>query len=93
LKKTQLAIANILQENKELRQQLAAKTLEVLASQGREGNMTWIKRQLIEAQDTITQLRKTQRLLEERNVKHFIEREVTGEKVRAALASMQKKHD
>jgi hypothetical protein len=61
LKQAQLAIAELYQENRELRQQLAAKTLEVSASQGHEGNMTWLKRQLREAQDTIVQLRETQR--------------------------------
>jgi hypothetical protein len=68
LKQAQLAIAELYQENRELRQQLAAKTLEVSASQGHEGNMTWLKRQLREAQDTIIQLRETQRMSEERNV-------------------------
>jgi hypothetical protein len=66
---------------------LAAKTLEVSASQGHEGNMTWLKRQLREVQDTIIQLRETQRLSEERNVKHFRECEAAEEKVHAALAS------
>jgi hypothetical protein len=41
---------------------LAAKTLEVSAPQGLEGNTTWLKRQLQEAQDTIMQLRKAQRV-------------------------------
>jgi hypothetical protein len=43
--------------------------------------MTWLKRQLREAQDTIIQLCETQRVLEERNVKHFRECEPTMEKV------------
>jgi hypothetical protein len=74
-----------------LRQQLAAKTLEVSTSQGHEGNTTWLKRQLREAQDMIIQLRETQRVSEERNVKHFRECEPTMEKVCVALASTQKK--
>jgi hypothetical protein len=61
LKQAQLAIVELYQENRELRRQLAAKTLEVSASQGREGNVTWLKRQLREAQDTIVQLREAQR--------------------------------
>jgi hypothetical protein len=81
LKQAQLAIAELYQENRELRQQLAAKTLEASTSQGHEGNMTWLKRQLREAQDTIIQLREAQRMSEERNVKHFKECEPTMEKV------------
>jgi len=44
-----LAIVELYQENRELRQQLATKTIEVSAAQGREGNVTWLKRQLREA--------------------------------------------
>jgi hypothetical protein len=87
----QLAIAKLYQENRELRQQLAAKTLEVSTSQGHEGNMTWLKRHLREAHDMISELYETQRVSEERNVKHFRECELTIEKVRVALASAQKK--
>jgi hypothetical protein len=87
LKQAQLAIAELYQENKELRRQLAAKTLEVSASQGHEGNMTWLKRQLREAQDTIVQLREAQRTSEEQNAKYLREREAAGEKVREDLAS------
>jgi phage shock protein A len=55
--------------------------------------MTWLKRQLRDAQDTIVQLCETQRKLEERNVKQFREGEAIEEKACAALASAQKKHD
>jgi hypothetical protein len=48
---------------------LAAKTLEVSAPQGHEGNTTWLKRQLREAQDTIVQLREAQRVSEEQKMK------------------------
>ena len=72
---------------------MAANTLEVSVSQGREGNVTWLKRQLREAQDTIVQLREAQRGLEELNMKHLREREAVGEKVRADLANAQKRHD
>jgi len=44
LKQAQLVITELYQKNRELRQQLATKTLEVSSSQSREGNMTWIKR-------------------------------------------------
>jgi hypothetical protein len=37
--------------------------------QGREGNLTWLKRQLREAQDMIVQLRESQRVSEEQNMK------------------------
>jgi hypothetical protein len=91
LKQAQLAIVELYQENRELRQQLAAKTLEASTSQGREGNMTWLKRQLREAQDTIIQLCEAQRMSEERNAKHFKECGPTLENVCAALASAQKR--
>jgi hypothetical protein len=93
LKQVKLAIAELYQENRELRQQLATKTIEVSAAQGREGNMTWLKRQLREAQDTIVQLCEAQRLSEERYAKHSRECEAAEEKARATLASEQKKQD
>jgi hypothetical protein len=93
LKQAQLAIAELYQENRELRQQLAAKTLEVSASQGHEGNMTWLKRQLREAQDTIIQLHETQRLSEERNASISENVKRSRRKSAQALASTQKKHD
>jgi len=40
MEKAQLTIVELYQENRELRKQLAVKTLEVSTSQGREGNMT-----------------------------------------------------
>jgi phage shock protein A len=55
--------------------------------------MTWLKRQLREAQDTIVQLREAQRLSEERYAKHSRECEAAEEIARAALASEQKKQD
>jgi hypothetical protein len=44
LTQAQLAITELYQEHKELRQQLAAKTLKVSASEGHKGNVTWLKR-------------------------------------------------
>jgi hypothetical protein len=63
LKQAKLAITELYQENMELRRQLATKTMEASAAQGREGNMAWLKRQLREVQDTIVQLREAQRLM------------------------------
>jgi hypothetical protein len=62
LKQAKLAIAKLYQENMELRWQLATNTMEASATQGREGNVAWLKRHLREAQDTIVQLHKEQRL-------------------------------
>jgi hypothetical protein len=64
LKQAQLTIVELYQENRELRQQLAENTLEVSASQGHEGNMMRLKRELRKVQDTIVQLCETQRLSE-----------------------------
>jgi hypothetical protein len=66
LKQAQLAIAELYQENRELRKQLAERTVETTTSQSREGNANWLKRQLREAQDIIIQLREEQRMSEER---------------------------
>jgi hypothetical protein len=52
----QLAIAELCQENKELKSQLAAKNREVSVSQGCEGSTIWLQRWLREAQDTIVNL-------------------------------------
>jgi hypothetical protein len=79
LKQAKLAIVELYQENRELRQQLATKITEASTTQGREGNMTWLKRQLREAQDTIVQLREAQWLSEERYAKHSRECEATEE--------------
>jgi hypothetical protein len=51
--------------------------------------MTWLNRQIKEAQDTIVQLWKTKRLSKEINAKHFKECEAVEEKVYAALASVE----
>jgi hypothetical protein len=53
--------------------------------------MTWLKRQLREAQDTIIQLREAQRMSEERIAKHFKECGPAMENVHTALASAQKR--
>jgi hypothetical protein len=44
LKQAKLAITELYQENIELRRQLATKTMEASTTQGREGNVTWLKR-------------------------------------------------
>jgi hypothetical protein len=76
-----------LYQEKELRKQLAKRTVETSAAQGREGNVTWIKRQLGESQDTIIHMCEAQRMSEERIVDHFRECEPAMENVRTALAS------
>jgi hypothetical protein len=48
---------------------LAEKNREVLTSQGREGNVTDLKRKLREAQDMIMQLHESQRVSKERDMK------------------------
>jgi hypothetical protein len=92
LKQEKQAIAELYQENRELRQQLATRTIEVSAAQGREGNVTWLKRQLRESQDMIFQLREV-RLLEERYPKHSRECEAAEEIARVVPASEHKKQD
>jgi DNA repair ATPase RecN len=79
------------QENRELRKQLAERTVETSASQSREGNVNWLKKQLREVQDMIIQLREEQRMSEERIVEHFKECGPAMENVCAALASAQMK--
>jgi hypothetical protein len=69
LEQAQLAIAELYQENRELRRQLVVKNQEVSTPQGCEGSTNWLKRQLREAQDTIVQLREVQRMMEEENIK------------------------
>jgi hypothetical protein len=81
LKQAKLSIIELYHENRKLRQQ------------GREGNATWLKRQLREAQDTIVQLREAQQLSEERNAKHSRECEVVEEIARMALANEKKNQD
>jgi len=86
-----LAIAELYQENREPRQQLEMKTIEVSAMEGHEGNVTWIKGKLIELQDTIIYMCKAQRMSEERYAKNSRECKVVEEKARVALTSKKKK--
>jgi hypothetical protein len=53
--------------------------------------MTWLKRHLREAQDTIIQLHETQRVSEERNENHFKECGPALESICGALVNTQKK--
>jgi hypothetical protein len=62
LNQVKLAISELYQENIELRQQLMTNIMETSTTQGCEGNVTWIKRQLREVHDTIVKLREAQRL-------------------------------
>jgi hypothetical protein len=43
MNQAKIAIVELYQENRELRQQLATKTIEMSATQGRKGNMMWLK--------------------------------------------------
>jgi hypothetical protein len=79
------------QENRELRKKLEEITVETSVSHGQKGNVTWLKRQLREVQDTIIQLREAHRMSKERIVEHFRKCEPTMENVCAALASAQMK--
>jgi len=93
LKQVKLVIAELYQENRELRQQLVTNTIEVLVAQGHKGNVTWLKRHLREVHDTIIQLCEAQRLSEERYAKNSRECEVAEEKAHAILANEHKKQD
>jgi hypothetical protein len=62
LEQAQIAIAELYQENTELRRQLAEKTQGVSPLQGHGGSIVWLQRQLREAQDTIVELHDTQRM-------------------------------
>jgi cell division septum initiation protein DivIVA len=60
-------IAELYQENRELRRRLAEKDQEIPSSQGHVGSTVWLQRRLREAQDTIVQLREAQRTTEEKD--------------------------
>jgi hypothetical protein len=91
LKQAQHAIAELYQENRELRRQLAERTIEMPTSQSRAGNVNWLKKQLREAQDVIIQLREEQRVSEERITEHFKECRPTIDNACITLASAQEK--
>jgi hypothetical protein len=90
LEQAKLAIAELYQENRELRRQLATKTVEASAAQSHQGNVAWLKRQLREAQDVIVQLREAQRLAKERHEEHPRECEAAGREVCVAPTNAQK---
>jgi predicted RNase H-like nuclease (RuvC/YqgF family) len=89
LKQEKLAIAELYQENRELKRQLATKTAEASAAQSRGGNVVWLKRKLKEAQNVIVQLREAQRLAEEKHMEHPGECGAAEQGVCVALASAQ----
>jgi hypothetical protein len=68
LERAKLAIAELYQENRELRHQLVEKYQGITSSQGHAGSMVWLQRWLREAQDTIVQLREAQHAVEERDI-------------------------
>jgi hypothetical protein len=71
--------------------QLATNTMEASTTQGHEGNVPWLKRQLREEKDTIVQLQETHRLSEERHKNNSKECEVVGKEAHEALTNAQKK--
>jgi hypothetical protein len=85
LKQAQQVIAQLYQENRELKRQLTERIIEtpVLHSRAgqlpptsattRERNVNWLKKQLREAQDVIIELREEQRMSEEKIIEHFKE--------------------
>jgi len=64
----------------------------MLVSQGREGNVTCLKRRLWEMQDTIMQLHEAQSASEEHNMKYLREREAVRDKVCEDLDNAPKRH-
>jgi hypothetical protein len=90
LKQAKLAIAELYQENRELRRQLATKTAEASAAQSHGGNMAWLKRNLREVHNVIVQLREVKRLAEERHTEHPRECRAAEKEICVALASAQK---
>jgi hypothetical protein len=84
-------LPKLYQENKELRRQLAERTIEMPASQSRAGNVNWLKKQLREAQDVIIQLREEHRVSEERIIEHFKECRSTIDNACTTLTSAQEK--
>jgi hypothetical protein len=85
LKQVQHAISQLYQESRELRKQLAERTVETPTSQSRAGqlpptsptmrggNVNWLKKQLREAQDVIIELQEEQRVSEEKITENFKE--------------------
>jgi hypothetical protein len=74
-----------------LRKKLVERTVETSTSQSRDGNANWLKKQFIEAQYMIIQLREEQRMLEEKTTEHFKECGPAMENVYIALVSAQTK--
>jgi hypothetical protein len=64
----------------------------VLAAQGHEGNVAWLKRQLREVQDTIVKLQETQRFSEEIHTKHSRECEAAEKEDLVHLSPTHKKN-
>jgi hypothetical protein len=83
LKKVQHIIAQLYQENKELKKKLIEKTLEAQTPQSKashksptsstegERNIKWLKKKLREAQDQIIKLREEKRISEEGIMNHY----------------------
>jgi hypothetical protein len=83
LKKDQHIIAQLYQENKELKRKLTERTLEAQTPQSKAGqrsptsptggekNIKWLKKKLREAQDEIIKLREEKRISEEGIMNHY----------------------
>jgi hypothetical protein len=103
LKQVQDVIAQCYQENRELRRQLAEKIIETPAPQSqagqlsptsptaRETNINWLKKQLIEVQDVIIELREEKRISEGRIMEHFKECKPAIDNACASLSDAQLK--
>jgi hypothetical protein len=91
LKQAKLAIVELYQENRELKRQLATKTVEALAAKSHRGSVTWIKRKLKEAQNVIVQLREAQRLEGEGHAEYPGESGAVEQEVHMALTFAQEK--
>jgi hypothetical protein len=91
LKQAKLAIVELYQENRELKRQLATKTAEASTAQSHRGNVTWLKRQLKEAQNIIVQLQEVQRLAGEGHTEYPGEDGAAEQEVCVALALAQEK--
>ena len=66
-------------------------TTEASAAQSRRGSVTWLKRQLKEAQNVIFQLREVQRLAGEGHSKYPRDSGAAEQEVHMALAFAQEK--
>jgi hypothetical protein len=91
LKHAKLAIAEVYQENMELRRKVVKKIMEASTVQGCEGNVAWLKQTAQRGTRHHCTTARIQRLMEERHTKYSREYEVVEKEACVALASAQKK--